>query len=570
MDSMSQSQIITKFSMNRRLWYILFIASLCSLTDIAADSIIHTSAWSAALSCLGLFCFAAFKSTALTLAMDICSSKWLRFNLLRKCLKALVVIWIAIFIILALINVAGTILYDLGISRKLVRILSETNISEITEFMPGALANMTATVFSWQSLAALAILTCAGYAINKTSRRIFTAITGVLTICGMIYMTVFMITRDWGKSNLILTARTAAAVRSVRASAKSQREYMSRLRPLQNRETLKSKRLADNITIVIGESASRDHMSLYGYPLKTTPLFDTMRDSLAIFSDALASSTSTAENIPRIVSFMSDAPDKEGWWSHATMTEIFKSIGYHTAWISNQERSGVWNNVSSALSSRSDLTLYVGSEDSEDHLQTRYDDRVITPYNDFIGNGRERHFAIVHLLGSHTEYSRRYPRERAHFSSRDTRSRKGYPDLDTKKGSRVAEYDNSILFTDSILSVMVRTCAANPRPSLFVYLSDHGENVYDNGMTCGRDRNSVRIPMIIYLNKAYREANPEQTKAITESTSRPFSSADLIHLIMTATGTTYCKYNPTLDILSPQYSKPIRYVDEEPYTAADD
>jgi glucan phosphoethanolaminetransferase (alkaline phosphatase superfamily) len=90
---------------------------------------------------------------------------------------------------------------------------------------------------------------------------------------------------------------------------------------------------------------------------------------------------------------------------------------------------------------------------------------------------------FVHLIGSHTMYSQRYPKG---F---------GFPDT----SDIVAQYDNSLRYTDSVLERLYRHFAGDR--TLFVYVSDHGQIVSDSKFGSGflpGFREEYRTPLLIW------------------------------------------------------------------------
>ena len=69
----------------------------------------------------------------------------------------------------------------------------------------------------------------------------------------------------------------------------------------QSLQVKKAKNNIDNIVLVIGESTQRGKLSLYGYPLPTTPLLDNLKDSkpnnLFVFSDVISPHAQTHESL---------------------------------------------------------------------------------------------------------------------------------------------------------------------------------------------------------------------------------------------------------------------------------
>ena len=126
----------------------------------------------------------------------------------------------------------------------------------------------------------------------------------------------------------------------------------------------------------------------------------------------------------------------------------------------------------------------------------------------------------------------------------------------------MAEYDNSIRYTDSLLSEIIGMVARQERPAVMIYFSDHGENVYDNGGDyVGRDDRHVEVPFIIYANPLFAWQNHRLLSRLREVSHRPMTTASLCHLLCTLTGTDYKMYADTLDITSPTYLVTQRYVD---------
>ena len=72
----------------------------------------------------------------------------------------------------------------------------------------------------------------------------------------------------------------------------------------------------------------------------------------------------------------------------------------------------------------------------------------------------------------------------------------------------------------------------------FIYLSDHGENVYDEDNKVGHDfvnvlpKSHVEIPFIVWLSNKYRRTNPEKLKSIKNNKDAPFVTDNLFHCLM--------------------------------------
>ncbi len=317
--------------------------------------------------------------------------------------------------------------------------------------------------------------------------------------------------------------------------------------------------------MVFGESADMHHLSLYGYPLATMPVLDSMSDSLFIFRDALASSKFTSDNMERMLSMKKDT-DSDGWWNHSLIIDIMNAAGYETFWLSNQEKSGIWSNATGVISSRASKSKFIGKTSSEDHLLQKYDEELIPELRDALRDSLNPKFIALHLIGSHFAYGNRYPEDRQYFSSLDIEKWRPRDWMNSNKYQIAANYDNSIRYTDSITGIIFDLVSRQPKPSIVLYVSDHGEDVYDNGDYCGRNIRNLRVPFVVYANRAYREAYPETIEALESSTTKKISTANLPFAPMTLTGTQSPDYDATYDFLSPQYKTRIRFVENEPWS----
>ena len=94
-----------------------------------------------------------------------------------------------------------------------------------------------------------------------------------------------------------------------------------------------------------------------------------------------------------------------------------------------------------------------------------------------------RQATFIHLIGSHTTYAKRYPTD---F---------GLPGA----MGVVDHYDNSILYTDSLLAEPYKRFGSEE--TLFIYVSDHGEivsdKVFGHGFSPGY-REEYDVPLAIW------------------------------------------------------------------------
>lgn len=537
-----------------RLWLVLTILALGSLADVMEFAVHYGGG---VFAIVGLICTAVLKSTVLTALYAL-----FRRNVFLKMIAIAVIL---AFSLLSLINGGCWLFYGFGITRKLFTIMAETNSAEIEEFLPELADKILTLVRSPWLWGFLVIFSVGWILMPRISGKWFTNVVGVISALGLIYLVYVFTTADFGRTDHSVFTRSYKCVAAYMRDRAVIRELQTKKRLLPYPETLDSSHAAERIVVVIGESASRDHLSLYGYPLPTTPCLDTISEGLFRFDDAVASSTSTAQNMPRLISFMTDEPGGKEWYDYPSLLQVFHQLGYKTYWLSNQEYSGEWSNLSSILSADADVVKYVGSIDSEDHYLVRLDDALLPEWKKTLASEDSLQMTFLHLMGSHFQYSHRFPESFRHFMAADVFSSMPRKWLDNKKAQIIADYDNSILYTDSLLGGIIDDIRNSDMPTVLIYVSDHGENVYDDRDYRGRDPKFVKVPFIIYANDAYRDRNSGIIADVEATSSNSFSTSELPQILMHLSCTRYEMYDSVRDPISRNFKQRKRYIDDEEF-----
>jgi len=546
---------VARVPLDRRLWLLLWGLCMLSLVDIPGSPVFmmgRAAQW-AYVALAG-----AFKASVMYVPLAL--------MMRRRAGRVVALTLICLFALLAVANALCWRFYEFGITRKLFVILSQTTPRETSEFLPGLVSNVISLAAAPSTYTVMAAAVAVVWLMLRLRRRIAWIAVAVLTVSGMASFAVFCTGYLSGRTAHSLVLRTAKYLYETIEVQRAYVELSAEYTELPYRETVRPGPTTATVVVVIGESASRKHLLLYGYGLPTSPLLDSMADSLYVFTDAIGSSSCTAGNMERILTFKKDDDTYGDALSYPGVIDLFKAAGYRTWWLSNQERVGAWSNVSGILSQRADVVRYVGADNSEDALAVRYDGALLPEYAEALADTAATRLIFLHLMGSHSDYAMRYPEEWARFSADDEYG-PDCPWLDQRSADRRAAYDNSILYTDYILSRVMAAVAALPGPGVAVYFSDHGENVYDEGKFCGRGRRYVEVPFVVYANAAYRRAFPDVTARLAGAVDRPFSTANVVYMLMSLTGVGYALYDPADDVLSPQYVRRPRMVDEAVWDA---
>lgn len=285
--------------------------------------------------------------------------------------------------------------------------------------------------------------------------------------------------------------------------------------------------------LILGESGSRNHMSLYGYNRKTTPKLDKRKD-IVVYNNVISPHSNTINSILSILS-ESNLENNIPFDQSIDFFDVFHAADYKSYWISNQSPVGIWDNLITIFANKANHTKFVNlasNSSFEATLKSSYDSKVLDPFIESLNDAENKKIIVLHLLGNHSKYSKRYPDEFAVFEGSD------------KTSEIIADYDNSILYNDFIVNTILDKISmySNTNPDEFIstiYLSDHGENVYDYQGKVGHDYSqvipkvNVEIPFILWKSKNYEtELEDRKFKMDSMYNNTPYITDDLFHSII--------------------------------------
>lgn len=284
-----------------------------------------------------------------------------------------------------------------------------------------------------------------------------------------------------------------------------------------------------NIILIIGESLQRGHMSLYGYGVKNTPLLEGLEASgnLIKFSDTISPYGTTNQVLMRLLNFSDyESERKRAWFRNLSIIDMFKLSGYRTFWISNQEAFGAHALSAKSAADRADAESFLSKSNLYETVRIKPDGVLLPLINQAKTEQSERNFYVIHLIGSHMDYSLRYPEGFGKFSAADVKAK-----LTSKQKDVVAYYDNSVLYNDFVINEIFKIFSGDD--SLIVYLSDHGENLYENGrLGHGMEsRFTYEIPLLFIGSREFLSDHAKLWQRLAAAKDKPFMSDDLAHLL---------------------------------------
>lgn len=318
-----------------------------------------------------------------------------------------------------------------------------------------------------------------------------------------------------------------------------------------------------NIVLIIGESYNRHHAGLYGYDKNTTPrqARRAQKGELIPFSDVVAPWNLTSFVFKYLFSLYT-VGDKGEWCDYPLFPELFRKAGYHVTFLTNQflpqakeavyDFSGGFflNNplLSSAMFDTRNTRLY------------RYDAGLLADYDRLRNENRDNNLIIFHLKGQHVDYRTRFPLDRRHFNPEDY----DRPDLKEKELRVLADYDNAILYNDSIVDQIIKRF--EDEDAIVVYVPDHGEECYEGDVhfygrmhsteiTARLAREEFDIPFWIWCSHKYMVGHPSLFNDIVKSKNRRYMTDALPHLLLYLAGIQTPYYRSDLNVIGDEYNE---------------
>ncbi len=312
--------------------------------------------------------------------------------------------------------------------------------------------------------------------------------------------------------------------------------------------------------LVLGESLSKHHMSLYGYKRETNPELEKIRNELLIFTNVVSPNNTTVPCLKKILTF-ANCGDNEALLTKPGLLQLMNKAGFTTYWISNQSYSGThdtWASLFSLDATEKYFTNYVNSINSN----PVYDEAVLDPLQKVLDKPVKKKFIVVHLIGSHQRADFRYPASYSKFTSFSDQPLT-YPNAGMFEKRYVNAYDNSVLYNDHIVSEIIKKTQDLKQNSFVLYFPDHGEEVCEQSELFGHSdgilsRYMVEIPMILWRSSEFKK-NSSLDNSIT---TRAYQMDDVIHSVLELTQTNCQHFIPEKSIFNPNFKPEKRFVED--------
>ena len=323
------------------------------------------------------------------------------------------------------------------------------------------------------------------------------------------------------------------------------------------------------VVLLIGETSRYDHWQINGYERPTSPYL-AARTNLISFDSVFTVGNLTTVCVPYILSRAT--PDNPRlYYRETSVVDAFHEGGYRTAWIADQSFN---NEFLMRIANGCDYAKYIADDGSSDVFT---DTVLLAPLRQAITNNQSSitnnagDLVVLHSLGCHFKYSERYPDDFQRFTPDmkgiNVRDMMHRVDEETEGVARlkpenmavyknfktilVNSYDNAILFTDYFIERVIRELESTGRPTVLVYVGDHGENLLDDERnmflhgTYSGSKYEYHVPLFVWASNSYIKRHQNKWKAMQANTSKCFSTMALFHSLLDLGDLQYAELDST-------------------------
>ena len=294
--------------------------------------------------------------------------------------------------------------------------------------------------------------------------------------------------------------------------------------------------------------------------MDTTPTMneEKSKDNLFVFSNVVSPFNMTTFSVKNLIS-TNILEDNETWFSKPAFPILFKKAGYYVTMWDNQRPDTDVSTYDYALGSYLYASQIIPLSYSIYNTKTfDYDEQMIQSFQNHYHNSKYN-LNIFHLMGQHSDAAERFPDdEKLKVFKTDNIKRN---DLDEWQKQIIADYDNATLYNDGIIRKLIEMFSKSC--TVLVYLSDHGEELFDYRNSIGRTHEKKKswqalkyqyeIPFVVWCSDSFKEKYPQKVEAIKKAMKKPFLSSNVSHMLLSLAFIDTPFYKEEKDVLSDKY-----------------
>lgn len=468
----------------------------------------------------------------------------------RKHLKQYASILLPV-IVLATFNALAIILFDVPINDATLLLILNSNYHEASELANGYLLIFICILIVYVGLYFLLI--------SKLPNQITDKPASIISICSIIILSLLPFassSTDPYFNNLKGTLYFVFPTSIIRAvsTVYKQNQLINKNKDERHNFTFGAKQISDLpnsqiYLLIIGESARYDNWAINGYLKNTSPNLS-KRSNLISFTNTMSGGFITEFAVPLILTGVG-ADRFEVHSKQKSIVSAFKEAGFSTYWITSQIDDG---HIKIHLEEADKKILLLSDFKSTENVH--HDMELVGALRKVLKEPGEKKFIVMHTLGSHYDYSARYPMEFDIFKPSNksvfTQSADRF-----HKNIIINSYDNSILYSDAVIDSTINMIAQKNAFASVTYISDHGENLFDDSRNLSQhaypypSKYVSHIPYFVWYSDALQKRFPTKIENLKKHINANISSENLIYTFTSLANISYPKQDSSKNISSP-------------------
>lgn len=317
--------------------------------------------------------------------------------------------------------------------------------------------------------------------------------------------------------------------------------------------------------LIIGETSRYDRWQINGYHKSTSPRLK-QRKNLINFPDMASGSNLTWLSVPQMIT-RACPENMDLQFTEKSNLSAFKNAGFKTVWLSSQsDQQIIWLGSIIMHAKKADIVYFTKTNSPIFELENIFDEGLLPRLDSIIHSDKKNLFVVLHTMGNHWDYSRRYPDKFNVF----TPAGRAYPVTEhgvTNKDLISNAYDNSIVYADFIIDSVISMVEKLQAVAYVAFLSDHGEELFDNGAEelqfhTQITPSTLHVPFFLWVSDLYKHSYPGKVQALLNNQTKSIGADNIFYSLLDLANITFGGMDTSKSIASNAFQiSPQKYYD---------
>lgn len=290
------------------------------------------------------------------------------------------------------------------------------------------------------------------------------------------------------------------------------------------------------IILVVGETARAANFGLGDYARDTTPGLKALqkKGNLVYYPQVQSCGTNTETSVPCMFSHLGRIAYTANEFRYEGLLDVLQRAGMAVLWLDNQSGcKGVCDRVPHVEVNTLNMPDLCESGECQDTALLRALPSQLATLSPLASTRGT--VVVFHQMGSHgpAYYKRSSTGQKAFLPECTTNTLQNCPQQDI-----VNAYDNSLRATDDLLTGTIAWLQTQTRPTMLLYVSDHGESLGEKGLYLHgmpyrfAPDEQTHVPMLTWISPAFAANLKLDTACLQQQAQKPWSHDNLFHTVL--------------------------------------